>query len=85
MWVRRTAILCQLKYKLSTNEDLLYKIILICANEKEFFIRKAIGWALREYSKTNPKSVKDFIKNNTSKLAPLSVREGMKKLQCKTC
>ena len=80
MWVRRTAILCQLKYKLSTNEDLLYKIILICANEKEFFIRKAIGWALREYSKTNPKGVKNFIENNTSKLSPLSVREGMKKI-----
>ena len=81
MWVRRTAILCQLKYKLSTNEDLLYRMILNCADEKEFFIRKAIGWALREYSKTNPRSVKHFIKKNSSKLSPLSIREGMKRMK----
>ena len=78
--VRRTAILCQLKYKLTTNEDLLYKMILNCADEKEFFIRKAIGWALREYSKTNPKNVRQFIKNNNSKLSSLSIREGMKRI-----
>ena len=81
MWVRRTAILCQLKYKLSTNEDLLYRMILNCADEKEFFIRKAIGWALREYSKTNPRSVKHFIKKNSSNLSPLSIREGMKRMK----
>ena len=78
MWLRRASILFQLKYKEKTNEDLLYRYILKNADSKEFFIQKAIGWALREYSKTNPASVKGFIENN--KLAPLSVREGSKYL-----
>jgi len=81
MWMRRTAILCQLKYKLNTNENLLYKMILTCSGEKEFFIRKAIGWALREHSKTNPKSVRQFIKKNSFRLSPLSIREGMKRMK----
>jgi 3-methyladenine DNA glycosylase AlkD len=76
MWLRRAAILFQLKYKEKTDESLLYKIILKNSDSKEFFIQKAIGWALREYSKTNPGSVKAFITEN--KLAALSVREGSK-------
>ncbi|MDQ0974372.1 3-methyladenine DNA glycosylase AlkD [Neobacillus niacini] len=76
LWLRRSAILFQLKYKQQTNEDLLYDYIGKNADSKEFFIQKAIGWALREYSKTNPVSVKVFIEGN--KLAPLSVREGSK-------
>jgi 3-methyladenine DNA glycosylase AlkD len=75
-WLRRSAILFQLKYKQQTNADLLYDYIGKNADSKEFFIQKAIGWALREYSKTNPVSVKAFIEGN--KLAPLSVREGSK-------
>jgi 3-methyladenine DNA glycosylase AlkD len=75
-WLQRTAILFQLKYKHETHEDLLYDYIVKNADSKEFFIQKAIGWALREYSKTNPSSVKAFIEGN--KLAPLSVREGSK-------
>jgi 3-methyladenine DNA glycosylase AlkD len=75
-WLRRSAILFQLKFKQQTNEDLLYDYIGKNADSKEFFIQKAIGWALREYSKTNPVSVKAFIEGN--KLAPLSVREGSK-------
>ncbi|MBT2657693.1 DNA alkylation repair protein [Bacillus sp. ISL-18] len=78
IWLRRAAILFQLKYKKKTNEDLLYRYILKNAERKEFFIQKAIGWALREYSKTNPASVKKFIGEH--KLAPLSVREGSKYL-----
>lgn len=77
-WLRRTAILFQLKYKQQTNESLLYDYIVKNADSKEFFIQKAIGWALREYSKTNPVSVKAFIEGN--QLAPLSVREGSKYL-----
>jgi 3-methyladenine DNA glycosylase AlkD len=77
-WLRRTAILFQLKYKQQTNESLLYDYIVKNADSKEFFIQKAIGWALREYSKTNPVSVKAFIQRN--ELAPLSVREGSKYL-----
>lgn len=76
MWLRRTAILFQLKFKTKTDEDRLYRIILKNNDSKEFFIQKAIGWVLREYSKTNPQSVGTFIKNH--QLAPLSVREGSK-------
>ncbi|MDP4163299.1 MAG: DNA alkylation repair protein [Bacillota bacterium] len=76
LWLRRTAILFQLRYKDETDEKLLYAFIRQNADSKEFFIRKAIGWALREYSKTNPSSVKQFIQNN--RLAALSVREGSK-------
>ncbi|MFJ5759483.1 DNA alkylation repair protein [Neobacillus sp. NPDC093182] len=75
-WLRRSAILFQLKYKQQTNKALLFEYIVKNADSKEFFIQKAIGWALREYSKTNPVSVKEFIEGN--KLAPLSVREGSK-------
>jgi len=78
MWLRRAAILFQLKYKQNTNEERLYQYIRQNAGSKEFFIQKAIGWALREYSKTNPTSVKKFI--NGQQLAPLSVREGSKYL-----
>lgn len=76
LWLRRTAILFQLKYKEHTDDKLLYKYILRNADSKEFFIQKAIGWALREYSKTNQESVRDFILNN--RLSKLSVREGSK-------
>ena len=78
MWLRRTAILFQLKYKENTDEELLSEIIKQNAGSKEFFIQKAIGWALREYSKTNPESVKKFIAEN--KLPKLSQREGSKYL-----
>jgi 3-methyladenine DNA glycosylase AlkD len=78
MWLRRSAIIFQLKYKERTNEELLYRYILLNADSKEFFIQKGIGWALREYSKTNPESVKDFISSH--QLAPLSVREGSRHL-----
>jgi 3-methyladenine DNA glycosylase AlkD len=78
MWLRRTALLFQLKYKEKTNDELLYKYIKRNSDSKEFFIQKAIGWALREYSKTNPVSVRNFIEQN--KLANLSIREGSKYL-----
>jgi len=80
MWIRRTAILSQNKHKASTDEKMLYKYIERRMHEREFFIAKAIGWALREYSYTNPKSVKLFISQNKNELAPLSVREGSKRL-----
>lgn len=78
LWLRRAAILFQLKYKEKTNVPLLYEYIRESADSREFFIQKAIGWALREFSKTNPASVKEFIAE--TKLAPLSVREGSKYL-----
>lgn len=79
IWLRRTAILFQLSYKDQTNEKILYEYIIKNADQKEFFIQKAIGWALREYSKTNPESVALFI--NKTELAPLSKREGSKYLK----
>ncbi|MCR2043458.1 DNA alkylation repair protein [Anaerosalibacter massiliensis] len=76
IWLQRTTILFQLGYKDRTDIELLFNIIEILKDKDEFFIQKAIGWALREYSKTNPKIVKEFIEN--TKLSPLSEREGMK-------
>lgn len=76
LWLRRTAILYQLRFKVETDEAKLYRYILLNADSKEFFIQKAIGWALREYSKTNPTSVGQFIAQNP--LPKLSIREGSK-------
>ncbi len=78
MWKARSAILFQLKYKNLTNTAVLSECILYNNSSTEFFIRKAIGWALREYSKTNPDWVRDFIKEHP--LSALSVREGSKYL-----
>ncbi|MFD2045779.1 DNA alkylation repair protein [Ornithinibacillus salinisoli] len=78
MWLRRSAILYQLKYKERTNEEKLSLYIIENVSSKEFFIQKAIGWALREYSKTNPDFVKAFIEDNA--LPKLSIREGSKYL-----
>lgn len=76
IWLNRSAILFQLRYKQKTNESLLYNYILNHAASTEFFIQKAIGWALREYSKTNATSVLEFIHNHN--LKPLSKREGLR-------
>ena len=76
MWLQRTAILHQLFYKEQTNEKLLFDLIKRKASDNEFFIRKACGWALRQYSKTNPKAVKQFVKSN--KLSPLTEKEALR-------
>ncbi|WP_340818190.1 DNA alkylation repair protein [Methanolobus sp. WCC4] len=78
MWLSRAAILFQLKYKEETDTDLLRKVILDNTGSDEFFINKAIGWALRQYSKTDDQWVKDFIEHH--ELHPLSIREGSKYL-----
>jgi 3-methyladenine DNA glycosylase AlkD len=80
IWIRRTAILSMNKHKEKTDEKLLYDFCLRRAHEKEFFIRKAIGWALREYSYKAPDSVIKFLKTNRNTLSPLSYREGAKQL-----
>ena len=59
-------------------ELIYFRYCLRCCHEKEFFIKKAIGWALREYSKHNKSDVKAFIKENEDQLAKLSIREGSK-------
>jgi len=78
MWLIRSAILHQLKYKNDTNEKLLMEIILKHADSNEFFIQKAIGWVLREYAKSNVEFVKQFVQ--THDLKPLSKREAMKNI-----
>ncbi|MDF1663772.1 MAG: DNA alkylation repair protein [Planctomycetota bacterium] len=79
-WIRRTALLSQCRHKEKTDEKQLFSHCLKRANEKEFFIRKAIGWALREYSYADPKAVKSFLLENKAKLSGLSLREGAKGL-----
>ncbi len=76
IWLQRSCLLFQLKYKLALDTNLLSQYIAELKNSKEFFIKKAIGWVLREYSKTNSLWVINFVKNN--QLAPLSQREAMK-------
>ncbi len=80
-WMRRTAIIFQLQYKNQTRIDLMEKAIFFCSNEKEFFIRKAIGWILRQYSYTNPDFVVQFV--NTHKLSNLSQKEALKVIEKK--
>lgn len=77
-WLRRVAIDHQLSRKEKTNTELLEKIIENNLEQKEFFINKAIGWSLREYSKTNPDWVSDFLSRYKNKLSPLSIREAKK-------
>ncbi len=76
IWLQRAAILFQLHYKDKTDEKLLFDSIHMLSPAKEFFIQKAIGWALREYSKTYPERVKKFVQETS--LAPLSKREALK-------
>jgi 3-methyladenine DNA glycosylase AlkD len=76
IWLARTAILSQLKFKADTDTDLLEEVIVRNKDTKEFFLNKAIGWALREYAKTNPGYVQEFVKKH--RLHPLSVREALK-------
>jgi 3-methyladenine DNA glycosylase AlkD len=76
IWLKRTCLLFQLSYKENTDTDLLFYYIKLLTDSNEFFIQKAIGWALREYSKINIKIIQDFINSNS--LSPLSIREALK-------
>ena len=78
IWLRRIAIDHQLTRKEKTDEALLEKIIVNNLGQTEFFINKAIGWSLRDYSKTNPDWVRDFLERYGSRMAALSVREARK-------
>jgi 3-methyladenine DNA glycosylase AlkD len=75
-WLRRTTLLFQLRYKEQTDADLLYALINENLGDSEFFIQKAIGWALREYSKSDPLAVQQFVAN--SELSGLAHREALK-------
>ena len=78
MWLRRTAIICQVGAKEHTDPERLFDFCEQRAFEKEFFIRKAIGWALREYAKTSPEAVVGFVEEHRDELSGLSFREATK-------
>jgi 3-methyladenine DNA glycosylase AlkD len=78
IWLRRIAIDHQLLRKEKTDTALLEAIIENNFGQKEFFINKAIGWSLRDYSKTNPEWVRAFVEKYRDKLAPLSIKEASK-------
>ena len=80
IWLRRVAILHQLSFKENVDKLLLETILADNLCDSEFFINKAIGWALRDYSKVNPEWVRKFIEKNRSEMANLSLREAMKYL-----
>ena len=78
IWLRRVAILYQLSLKDKVDEIILDKVLVNNLSDSEFFINKAIGWALRDYSKYNPEWVREFIKKNKDNMASLSIREASK-------
>jgi 3-methyladenine DNA glycosylase AlkD len=80
MWLRRTAIICQIGHKDATDADLLFEACERRMAETEFFIRKAIGWALRDYARTAPESVRRFVIEYRDQMSGLSYREATKHL-----
>lgn len=79
-WKRRSTILCQLRRKQSTDLDLLYHCIEANLEDRDFFIRKAIGWALRDYAWSDPREVRRYVAAHADTLSPLSRREALKNL-----
>ena len=80
LWKRRVSIICQLRFKRDTDLALLYANIATNADDREFFIRKAIGWALRQYARTDPEEVRRYVRENESRLSGLSRREALKNI-----
>jgi 3-methyladenine DNA glycosylase AlkD len=80
-WIRRVAILHQLGWRERTDSKRLFGYATACAHEKEFFIRKAIGWALRDYARHASKQVRAFLHEHKGVLSPLTVREAGKHIQ----
>ncbi|MGW1540600.1 DNA alkylation repair protein [Streptomyces sp. NPDC002309] len=80
LWVARTALLHQLRYKERTDTERLFSYCLRQSGHPDFFIRKAIGWSLREYAKTDPDAVRGFLARERGRFAPLSVREALKNI-----
>jgi 3-methyladenine DNA glycosylase AlkD len=78
MWKRRSAILCQNRFKRDTDVALLYECIAPSLASREFFLRKAIGWALREYAWTDSREVVRYVREHDAELSGLSKREALK-------
>jgi len=81
IWKRRSAILCQLTFKSETDLDLLYAAIEPSLGSKEFFLQKAIGWALRQYAWSDPREIRRYVRANADRLSALSKREALKNIQ----
>jgi 3-methyladenine DNA glycosylase AlkD len=80
LWKRRASILCQLGFKDRTDLDLLYACIEPSLGSSEFFLRKAVGWALRQYAWTDAREVTRYVQQNERRLSPLSRREALKNI-----
>jgi 3-methyladenine DNA glycosylase AlkD len=78
LWSRRIAILHQLKYKSHTDEEVLFRYALQNSGHESFWIRKALGWALREYAKIAPEAVLEFVERHQDSFSSLTVREALK-------
>lgn len=78
MWVARTAILHQLMWKSDTDSERLFHYCDLRAEDKEFFIRKALGWALRQHARTEPEEVRAYVRANEDRLSGLTKREALK-------
>ena len=78
LWIRRAAILSQLRFKKDTDHEMFFEFCSTCIHEKTFWMRKAIGWALRDYSKHEPDRVREFIEKNRENMSGLTLREASK-------
>lgn len=80
LWKRRVSIICQLRFRRETDLALLYANIEPNLGERDFFIRKAIGWALRQYARTDPAEVRRYVREHELELSGLSKREALKNI-----
>jgi 3-methyladenine DNA glycosylase AlkD len=80
LWKRRTAIICQLGFKSETDLELLYACIEPSLQSREFFLQKAIGWALRQYAWTDGTEIRKYVRLNRGRLSGLSYREALKNI-----
>lgn len=80
LWVRRTAVLAQHRHKSDTDTDLLAEVIVANLDDTSFWLRKAIGWALREHGYVDPGWVRRFVAEHADRLSPLSRREALKRI-----
>ena len=80
LWLARAALLHQLRYKEQTDSERLFTYCVRQSGHTDFFIRKAIGWCLREYAKTDPDAVRAFLTRERGRFAPLTVREALKNI-----
>lgn len=85
LWKRRGAILCQLRFKEETDLDLLYACVEPSLSSKEFFLRKGIGWALRQYAWTDPGEIARYVREKGDRMSGLTRREALKNVSKDKC